>query len=212
MRHFCIVAICAAAPLLVAGSTPDNGLVIRARYSFESSDDGGYSGQNPAQQLSLGFDSRDVRISSPEGSVRFHLTGYGYGDRLIKPAPGALSASGDRLEYQRGDLTEWYVNGSQGLEQGFTVARRPAISGAKGQPLIIAIAVASLLKPVASDNAVDFASSDGVVFRYRGLRVWDARGRHLTSRLEVQGRELRLIIDDRHAEYPVTIDPTRTQQ
>lgn len=195
MRRFAALAICTA-PLLAVSSKPEDGLSHAA----------------PAQQLNLGFDRSEVRLSVSEGTVRFHLAGYGYGDRLIKPAAGTLSASGDRLEYRRGDLTEWYVNGSQGLEQGFTLARRPAISGAKGQPLVIAIAVASLLRPVASDNAVEFASSEGVVFRYRGLRVWDARGRHLTSRLEVQGRELRLIVDDRHAEYPVTIDPTWTQQ
>ena len=77
---------------------------------------------------------------------------------------------------------------------------------------LVAIAITSELKPLASDNAVEFASDEGVVFRYRGLRVWDARGRHLTSRLELRGRELRLIVDDRHAEYPVTIDPTWTKQ
>jgi hypothetical protein len=213
-----LLALCAAAvPLLAATPAPEESLrqaFTRAIYSFESSERGIYHGENPAQQLSLGFDNRDVRLSHPGGSIRLHLTGYGYGDQLIKPAPGTLSASDDRLEYQRGDLIEWYMNGSQGLEQGFTLARRPATFDRKGQPLVIAIAVSGELTPIqrANEEPVLFTSSHGVVLRYAGLKAWDARGRHLTSRLEVRGRELRLIVDDRHAKYPVTIDPTWTQQ
>jgi hypothetical protein len=212
------IILCAGAlPLLAATSAPDEGLrqaFTRAMYSFEYSGRGIYRSQNAAQQLSLGFDSRDVQLTHPGGSIRFHLTGYGYGDPLQKPAPGTLSATGDRLEYQRGDLTEWYMNGSQGLEQGFTLARRPGTPDRKGQPLVIAIAVSGELTPIqkSDEESVQFQSSHGVVLRYAGLQAWDARGRTLTSHLEVQGRELRLIIDDRHARYPVTVDPTWTQQ
>jgi hypothetical protein len=217
-RRLTALILCAGAlPLLAATSAPDEGLrhaLTRAMYSFEYSGRGIYRSQNPAQQLSLGFDSRDVQVTHPGGSIRFHLTGYGYGDPLQKPAPGTLSASGDRLEYQRGNLTEWYMNGSQGLEQGFTLSRRPGTPDRKGQPLVIAIAVSGELTPIqkANEESVQFQSSHGVVLRYAGLQAWDARGRTLTSHLEVQGRELRLIIDDRHARYPVTVDPTWTQQ
>lgn len=217
-RQLTAIILCAGAlPLLAATSATDEGLrqaFTRAMYSFEHSERGTYYGQNPAQQLSLGFDSRNVQLTHPGGSIRFHLTGYGYGDRLQTPAPGTLSASGDRLEYQRGDLTEWYMNGSHGLEQGFTLARRPGTQDHKGQPLVIAIAVSGELTPVqrADEESALFTSSRGVVLRYSGLQAWDARGRTLTSHLEVQGRELRLIIDDRHARYPVTVDPTWTQQ
>ncbi len=186
----------------------------RAMYSVEHSGHGTYRGQNPAQQLSLEFGRNEVRMNHPNGGLDFHLTGYGYGDRLQKPAPATLSASGDRLEYRRGELTEWYVNGSQGLEQGFTLAHRPGILDRDGEPLTIAIGMSGELMPLqkANEDAVLFQSSRGVVFRYAGLKAWDARGRNLTSRLEVRGHELRMIVDDRKAEYPVTVDPTWTQQ
>ncbi len=190
IKDFCALALCGTATLAAVGLTPCDH----------------FAQAKPPQELSLASTRRDLRVSKPSGSIRFHLTGYGYGERLIKPLTGTLAVNGDRLEYQRGDVTEWYLNGLQGLEQGFTLSHRPA--GGGHDPLIIAIAVTSELKPVASGNAVEFASGEGVVFRYRGLRVWDARGRHLTSRLELRGRELRLIVDDRNAEYPVTIDPT----
>jgi len=183
-------------------------------YSVEHLGHGTYRGQNAGQQLSLEFDHSEVRVNHPEGSLNFHLTGYGYGDRLQKPAPATLFANGNRVEYRRGDLTEWYLNGSQGLEQGFTLARRPGALGREGEPLTITIGMNGQLTPVqkANDESVQFESSHGVVLRYAGLKAWDALGRNLTSRLEVSGHELRLIVDDRNAQYPVTIDPTWTQQ
>jgi len=59
-------------------------------------------------------------VTHPAGSVGFHLNGYGYGKKLNAPAAPKLAGDGTRLEYRRGDLTEWYVNGREGLEQGFT--------------------------------------------------------------------------------------------
>ena len=169
---------------------------------------GTYRGENPAQRLTLEFDGREARLSHPDGSVSFHLTGYGYGERLQPPAQARLTGTGNRVEYQRGDLTEWYVNGSQGLEQGFTLARRPVTDG-EGEPLVIALGVSGGLVPAQeADGAVLF----GAVLRYAGLKAVDARGRALPSRLEARGGEIRLIVEDRDAQYPLVVDPTWTQQ
>jgi hypothetical protein len=94
----------------------------RALYALKDSAHGLWRGSNDAQKLSIEFDSQGARLKHPLGSVGFHLAGYGYGDALQAPVAPALHADGTRLEYRRGDLTEWYVNGRQGLEQGFTLA------------------------------------------------------------------------------------------
>lgn len=215
-RQLFAIILCAAAPLVAATSSPDEALrqaFTRAMYSMKYSGHGIYRGENAAQRLGLEFDNHDVRLSHPHGSINFHLAGYGYGDRLQKPASAKFSVSGERIEYRRGDLTEWYVNGSQGLEQGFTVVRRPGVPNREGQPLEIGVGVSGELTPVEKANdSVLFESSRGVVLRYAGLKAWDAQGRNLASRLEVRGREIRLMVDDRDAQYPVTIDPTWTQQ
>jgi hypothetical protein len=184
-----------------------------AAYSLADSGHGTWRGVNPAQRLTLEFDGLGARLRHPDGGVSFHLTGYGYGDRLRKPAPAKPVVAGSRVEYQRGDLTEWYVNGSQGLEQGSTLARRPETAGAGG-PLEIALGVTGGLQPAqeADDGSVLFESSKGVVLRYAGLKALDARGRTLPSRLEARGNEVLLIVEDRDARYPLVVDPTWTQQ
>jgi len=150
-----ILCVAAAPAWCAARQEPNNrpmddGLrqaYTRAMYSLEHFGHGTYRGQNEAQQLSLEFDHSEVRLNHPEGSLHFHLTGYGYDDRLQKPARATLSANGDRLEYRRGELTEWYVNGSEGLEQGFTLAHRPGTLGRDGKPLVIAIGMSGRLNP-----------------------------------------------------------------
>jgi uncharacterized repeat protein (TIGR01451 family) len=185
----------------------------RAAYTLEDSGHGTWRGVNPVQRLTLEFNGQEARLNHPDGSVSFQLTGYGYGDRLRKPARAVLAGHGNRLEYQRGDLTEWYVNGSQGLEQGFTLARRPGAERENG-PLAIALDAAGGLAPAqkAGENSVRFESSKGVVLRYAGLRAVDAGGRVLPSRLQVRGREIRLLVEDQDAQYPLVVDPTWTQQ
>ena len=183
----------------------------RATYALQNSGHGTWRGQNRAQRLTLEFNSQEARLSHPDGSVSFHLTGYGYGDRLRTPARATLNGTDNRVEYQRGDLTEWYLNGSEGLEQGFTLVRRPGTDRESG-PLVIALEVTGGLRPVQHAASVLLASDKGAVLRYAGLRALDARGRILPSRLEVRGAEIRLIVEDRDAQYPLTVDPTWTQQ
>src|SRR5207249_7023577 len=42
---------------------------------------------------------------------------------------------------------------------------------------------------------------------YRDLRAWDAEGRALASRMVLVDGRVRLVVDDRDARYPVTVDP-----
>ncbi|MEK7798321.1 MAG: hypothetical protein AAB297_00705, partial [Acidobacteriota bacterium] len=53
-------------------------------------------------------------------------------------APGTVRADGNRVEQRRDGLglTEWYVNLRSGIEQGFTVDRRPD-AGEEDSPLVL---------------------------------------------------------------------------
>ena len=129
------------------------------------------------------------------------------------PQKATPTVSGNRVEYQRGDLSEWYVNDSRGLEQGFTLARRPGVSRG-GESLVIALVVSGDLRPELGEQggAVLLRSAEGTVLRYSGLRAWDARGRALAAKLQVGEQKVRLVVEDHGAEYPLVVDPLWTQE
>src|SRR5208282_4644313 len=109
--------------------------------------------------------------------------------------------------YRRGPLTEWYVNGPIGLEQGFTVNERPGRT--HGQPLAVAIDLSGNLTAASDDRqGLMLRSADGKpVLRYLGLTAYDATGRELRAWEELRGSRLMLKVDDAGAHYPLVIDP-----
>ena len=50
----------------------------------------------------------------------------GYGASLRAVGGVAPRAQANRVSYARAGLSEWYVNGPLGLEQGFTIPRAPS--------------------------------------------------------------------------------------
>ena len=205
---------CLAAPLCAGGE--DEGLrraFEQALYRLEASGHGSYLGSNAAQRLALEFSARGatVKAGNQKLDAGFQFAAYGYGAHLLTPAPAQLAGAGSRMEYRRGAITEWYVNESRGLEQGFTLARRPG-RAQEGELLVLALRVSGGLRPVLSPegDAVLLQSGGQTVLRYAGLRSRDARGRDVPSRMEVRDREIRLLVQDRGAEYPLVVDPVLT--
>ena len=56
----------------------------------------------------------------------------------------------------------------------------------------------------------------GTHITYNKLKVWDATGRELPAQMQLashySGQQLNLLVDDRNAQYPLTIDPSFEQQ
>ena len=141
------------------------------------------------------------------GCVRLALGGYGYGDAWQSVRPVRPQAAANRVEYPRRGLTEWYVNGPLGVEQGFTLVEAPP-RGADGALLTVAVALAGGVTATAEGDGVCLVRGDGqAVARYSGLSAVDATGRELPIRLEARGHQVLLRVDDRGAHYPVMIDP-----
>jgi hypothetical protein len=159
-------------------------------------------------ELSADFTSGGVLLRRQNASLGMTLRGYGYGDALHAVQPVAPQASSNRVEYRRGAVTEWYVNGPIGLEQGFTIKKAP--SRPNGQPLTLALELSGNLKAVSDvhTNSLTWTGGNGrVVVRYTGLSAYDAEGKNLRARLEVRGERVLLRVDDVHARYPVVVDP-----
>jgi uncharacterized delta-60 repeat protein len=112
------------------------------------------------------------------------------------------------------NLTEWFVNDSRGLEQGFTLLQRPT-GGGTGRELDVVLTTRGTLKAslTVDGSAVSFHDEKGVALvHYSGLKVWDANGEILPSRfvLTPNGGVI-LRMDESRATYPLTIDPIARQ-
>jgi hypothetical protein len=112
------------------------------------------------------------------------------------------SMEGPRVSFRHGRVTEWFVNGEAGLEQGFTVASRQATG-----KLSLTLDTGGDLLPALSGPEIVFRSAGSDRLRYAGLKSWDRNGRVLPSRVTLDGRQLRIEVDDAAASYPIIVDP-----
>jgi hypothetical protein len=87
---------------------------------------------------------------------------WSWGLRLREAAAVPPSASGNRIEYARPDLTEWYVNDERGLEQGFTVPRAtPRLVGSDGRLRLVLDLVGNMKSRRAGNGAIELLTPNG---------------------------------------------------
>jgi len=164
---------------------------------------------NRAQNLRFYFGADGVRAirrttSAPSWTWGLELIGFAGG---TPPALADIVPLGQRVEYRRGALTEWYVNGERGLEQGFTVA-----AGPEGAQDTLAFDIATrgdLAVNLAADGeSVEFLNKAGIrTITYGHLHAFDASGKDLPARMTLVAGAIRLEVDVAGAQYPVTVDP-----
>jgi hypothetical protein len=178
-----------------------------AAYRARSSG-GGIEAENARNKFAVKFTPRGLDLHRGSRRWRLDVRNYGYGGALKAVQTASPEANYNRIEYRRGTLTEWYVNGPAGLEQGITIQKKPA--RADRGPLTIEMGFHGNLKASIdkSGTGLTLSSREGQAeLRYVGLYAYDAVGRKLPAWMEVKGRRLLLKTDDTHARYPVVIDP-----
>jgi hypothetical protein len=143
-----------------------------------------------------GFGAGPVRFDAAGGSVLMSLAS----------ASGRWTARGNRVVRSHGAVREWYAAGPLGIEQGFTVLRRPA-AGRPGD-LTLTLHLAGSLTAHVGRSGLRFSSGAGSVdLRYGGLQARDAAGRRLGATMSLRHGRLAIAVNDRGARYPITIDP-----
>ena len=166
------------------------------------------TGVNRAHGLGLAFTAAGLRVSSEEHDFGLELVAAGREGTRRPVAETMPSISLNRIEYDRGDLLEWYVNGPAGVQQGFTLDAAPA--GPPTSPVTLDLRFSEGLGASvdASGSSLTLRSDQGgPSLHYRYLTAFDADGRRLPAHLEVAARDIRLVVDDRGATYPIVIDP-----
>ncbi len=180
--------------------------------------DGHWQARNPGQQWTTRFDGRGFIATPREGGWTWglELRSYGVGDKQtpVGASPPQVKAEDQRLTYDwDATVQEWWVNDQRGLEHGYVIATRPSALPPSSLSLVLATR-GNLSPKIAADAlGVLFQDSAGAtVLNYTGLKVWDADGKTLPSRFEAAGEgQVRLVVEDADARYPVTIDPIAQQ-
>ncbi len=149
--------------------------------------------------------ARKVDLRAAGASLSMVLLALGRGGGLNPSDVVSPVVRANRVVYDRGALAEWYAAGPLGVEQGFTLQRRP--TGARG-PLTLALGLGGSLRPIQTGSQVRFLTRSGrVALRYGGLSATDAGGRRLPVALELRGGRILVRVWDRGARYPLQIDP-----
>lgn len=146
----------------------------------------------------------------PDG---LHLEGHGWTVSLTTrgigrstPAPlgdAQLSRDDQHAVLERDGLSEWFVRLPTAIEHGYTIAERPPGKG----PLEVLLAVEGLGVTSRQGHVQLVDATGDVRLGYGGLTVTDAAGARVPARLEARGDGIAIVVDDRHATYPVTVDP-----
>jgi hypothetical protein len=137
------------------------------------------------------------------------LNGWGRGDELrLLPAPDAATVETNRLSFEFGDLTAWYVNGPLGLQQGWTLTKAPGSEGK--EPISLVLYQGGNLRARVNDgrDGLNLTDTHGVArLTYGGLLAYDTQGKTLPAWLKVEGEQVRVQVEDQGAVYPITVDP-----
>ena len=167
---------------------------------------GGLHLSNARHGLRADFTRRGVTVESGADRVVFLAVGLGYGEALSPVLPSTPRPDRNRIEYRRGSLTEWYVNGPLGLEQGFTLVSPPARRAAGLLTLALSLSGTLTASPDPGGRALTLGNGRAAL-QYEGLTAYDAGGRELPARFELRKKALLVRVNDAAARYPISIDP-----
>ncbi|WP_437589481.1 FG-GAP repeat protein [Sorangium sp. So ce1000] len=179
------------------------------------------SALNPAHGLLSEFTSAGVVVtresSEAAGRITMKLARYGCEGELV-PLDVVAEPRGANnrveLEYRAPsagvNVTEWYLNGPLGLEQGFSLDSPPPCRSEGEGRVELEIALGGDLSPQLSEDGQSmelFDASGAAVLRYADLVVQDARGNVLPAEIRLSEAHASIVVDDTGAIYPLEIDP-----
>jgi len=133
------------------------------------------------------------------------LNGMGRGNYIEEVAAPKIAQTDNRLEYRRGSITKWYRDTAYGVQQGFTVHESPKGNGKLVLRLDLSTEMQGQLDK--DGRGLSFAGPDGSTLRYDHLAAFDANGAELETILVYNPAQVVIQVDDRGANYPLTIDP-----
>ena len=199
-------------PLIQQVSSEDEAFAIVP----SAADSARFVAANDRHRFTASFDRDGVHIETGAAPLTMQLRSVG---RFASRRPHDMTvwqAEKNRIS-RRGvgegaaGVTEWYVNGPLGLEQGFTIDAPPKGSG----PVVVKLAVGAAWDVSSSPDGSRLRlrhRDAGNELGYSGLHAYDARQQPLAATMTADDGQIVIRVDDADAAYPVTIDPFIQQQ
>jgi len=168
-----------------------------------SESEGVFKAYTPSHGTSVKFGQKAVTISQKDvGNITMSMSG----SERVEP----IKSSNSKIEYHRGNVTEWYINSPLGLEQGFTLKSRTNEIKDNKIKLNIDLETSEAIEITQSQDgkSLEFVNTENdTVLRYGKLYAFDAKGTELSSRMKLTDNGIILEVNDAGALYPVVIDP-----
>lgn len=210
---------------VVAGNDGELDPAVRAAYIRNAQLEGGaqfhvhrraelIAATNEAHKLQLRFERARVVLAHRQEDLAsetiVELDGIGReGGVRNRFAVREVRSEGARVELDRGDVLEWYVNGPLGLEQGFVLHEHPEGSGRV--EIVLDVQGDLLPESSADGQSIELRDERGARLRVSELHVSDHDGSTLDSSFAVRDGKIVLAFEDTNAIYPVEIDPLYAQ-
>ncbi|HZU86204.1 MAG TPA: FG-GAP repeat protein, partial [Anaerolineaceae bacterium] len=178
----------------------------------------GYRIEQPDGNLKAEFTPEAAIIEVGGLEWNLHLQAWGPDKSLSAvESPIELVSEANRIEYRYAGLTEWFVNGPSGLQQGFTV-----YIPTEQDEISLKIGLNGLNASLDEDlrSATVWTSDHAAMVSYTGLTAFDANWKPLKAWMELlpadeidaTAQALILHVDTAGAVFPVTIDPMVQQR
>lgn len=113
-----------------------------------------------------------------------------------------------KLQFVHRHFAIEYINDKTGMRQNFIINEKPT----GDEELKVNLALGNSLDYELKDNYALYCydkkiSKNNPQLIYDGLKVWDANGTVLEAHMELAKNNLSIVVDDKNAVYPVTVDP-----
>jgi hypothetical protein len=190
--------------------------IRKSEYHISKRSDGRYTSPNRAQNLRFVYEPNGfcaTRRDSLAHLWQARLTFAGFSKSGASPESQhahdfTLTADANTLVAQSDAIVIKYCNDEKGMRQDFIVKRKPDGNGDLRLWLY-----AEMQGGTVSTTAeqISFLTESGAeAMRYSDLKVWDANQKRLKARFEKVGNQVAIVVSDRKAMYPITIDPLST--
>lgn len=187
------------------------------KYHAISNKTGGFNSSNPAHGWNTSYNQTGKTTLTPHNNNDANELHIGMSLRMVDGQelfiPEKISSKANIVTYEWSDnIKEWWVNSENNLEQWFSIQHKRANRPVNGKLKLNIDLDTEFSISQQGNNSILFTTPENRKITYNKLKVWDSLGKVLPSEMLLVKNTLQLVVNDNDAIYPLTIDPSFSQQ